>query len=317
MATRSSNISVLPTTDITAFISSFLAPSQDCLGENAREWAVRVVPHFSAENLIQGLLSLIPIVGVIYGRQFLIQAVLCEKLSKDTLRDLYILQRDAVFGEHPFVTLEFLARLVTSGGQVIFSREEILLLEEERHTGKNDITMRYIPCITDLSYLLCDEVNRKVLKTATLRRWGQNLRAEDMNMSAIIDVELVRRKESKMSKQDIGCRLALAAETDPTGNAVRAYLGLLLSRARRKSSVREEILRVLREMLSPAERRGKIDFTAAQGIFQFYISNPLIPDEDRAWLTSEVTRNCQEFAQHYLSFAGQAKERDPFRIKRK
>jgi hypothetical protein len=168
----------------------------------------------------------------------------------------------------------------------------------------------------DLSYFLFDEERRRTVSTEVLMRWGDNLQGRDMNMLAVIDVELIKRKVRRLSQGDIGHRLKVAAKQDPKGNAVRVYLELLLSRSARKGSVRSEIVSVLLEMLSPAERTGKIDFTAASEVFKFYVNNPLIPLEDREWVIREITQYCNAFASHYLRFVEEGVNENPFRTRR-
>jgi hypothetical protein len=258
-------------------------------------------------------LSLVSLVGVRYVRELLAQAILMKKIGRCDLEQLYLSQRDEVFAELPLVTLEFLASINSDGVQ-IFTLEDLHQLEAKRH-GDVD-TMRHVPYERDLSYFLFDEERRRTVSTEVLMRWGDNLQGRDMNMLAVIDVELIKRKVRRLSQGDIGHRLKVAAKQDPKGNAVRVYLELLFSRSARKGSVRSEVVSVLLEMLSPAERTGKIDFTAASEVFKFYVNNPLIPLEDREWVIREITQYCNAFASHYLRFVEEGVNENPFRTRR-
>ena len=298
---------------IADFGSSWFAPSQDSLGENAQEWAVRVLPYFPEQNLTGTLLTLVPLIGVRYGRVFLLRAAFCERISKADLESLYVAQLDEVFDGVPLVSLEFLANVLDKHNKPLFSFEEIISTELVRH-GSTRESVRDIPCLSDLAFALFDKERLHRVPTKTLQRWNEAIHVQDMDMHAVMDTELVRRKELRMTQAEVGHRLFLAAGQNPTGNATKAYLRLLLKRSRRKGSVREAILKVLINLLCPALVRGRVDFTTASGIFEFYVNNPLIPEEDRAWMVSEVKRNCTEFANHYLRFVDHARANDPFKL---
>lgn len=301
--------------NVTEFRTSWFAPSQNPLGENAQEWAARVLPHFPEQNLIGALLTLIPLIGIRYGRVFLLKAAFSERISKADLESLYVAQLDEVFGGQQLVTLEFLASVLNSNRSPLFSFEEIISIEEARHSSTQE-SMRYMPCLSDVSFILFERERLHKVPTKTLQRWSEATHVQNMDMHAVIDTELVRRKELKMSQAEVGHRLFLATRENPTGNATKVYLTLLLKRSKRKGSVREEILKVLIDLLCPALVSGRVDFTTARSIFGFYVNNPLIPEEDRDWLISEVRRNCVEFANHYLRFVDHARASDPFKLTR-
>ncbi len=297
----------------TSFVATVFAPSQDALGENAKEWAKRVLPRVLPGAVVETALSLVSFVGVRYAREFLLRGVLLKKLGRDDLERLYLAQRDEVFAELPLITLEFLST-IRIDEERLFTEENLLLLEAKRHNHID--TMRYIPNERDLSYFLYEEERRRAVSSETLARWGNNLPWRDMDMLAVIDVELVRRKVRRLSQSEIGHRLKVAVKQSPKGNAAKVYLELLLSKAARKGSVRSEIVSALLEMLSPAERTGKIDFTTAQEIFKFYVNNPMIPQEDKQWVISEIAQHCEAFAGHYLRFVEESIKDNPFRTRR-
>lgn len=314
---HSSDALVLFTT-LANFRTSVIAPdNEDPLGENPREWAMRVLPYFPHENLSESILSLVAVIGSRYVRELLFCAACTERLKKEDFKLLYCTQFDAVFEEGPIVTLVFLLELEDSKKQKLFSFEDVLLVEEARHsiTGAIVDTMQYVPHVSDLSYFLFDEEHLAKISTPTLKRWEDNLPfVMDMDMPAVIDAELLLRKEIKLSQGHIGRALELAAKHNPTGNATKTYLKLLFIRSPKKGSVRIHIVDVLTEMLSPTGRVGKVDFETAKSILQFYINNPLIPKEDREWVIAEMKKHCAFFAKQYLQFVDDAKEKDPFKL---
>lgn len=226
--------------------------------------------------------------------------------DKKYLSELYVHQPSDIF------TLELMHSLRDKEGQQTFSLENLFALEQARYLGE-----ARAPLFSDSAWLLRSDITLSVIPAATLLRWSEQV--EDVDDAMLAQAEIQRRI---LIKQDVEVlkgkvtldllvdRLNLAIKNNPTGNATKYYLKLILSRSARKNSLRVVIKETIESMLYNSRIGAGGGYAVAKSVASFYLTNQLIPMEDREWLAQELNKVCASLVRMYGNFVADASKND-------
>lgn len=278
-----------------------------------RSWMVAVVSAFSItkRNIVTRLLLLQSLMT--YKVWLYLVKLLTEEgvLDKKNLLKLYQLQIPEVRVQQPIISLKLLAGFVYKKHR-LFSDDEIVALAVEASAITD----------TDIDFILSSPVLAAKIPLQVLLKWRSEecyeSRASIRSRSLLIQhVFSLNRKLVSIEILENGLREAAASA--PRSGAVQIYFTMLYSfegtRSRKgRDKARETFVTVIDRMICPTTMRATVAFFEGQNLLGWYLTNPMISQEDRDWVEAEIAPHVKTYGRMYTSFIEDAKKGSPFSI---
>jgi hypothetical protein len=270
-------------------------------------WPRMMIAHWGGNRA--SLMANLPFVAVNLEKGkflFLLEEAVKQKiLHKGDIIKFYGLQSKGTRSARPYFHLAD-AKQLKRRGQPLFSTDELVAIAH----SVQSISQR------DVEMFLSDKACHDLLSTELVSMWSQDYAITPLVRAQILEI-MYRRSPKTLDQETLESVLRAAVELAPQSGAVQITMKVMYDVERTRKNAkrdrsREAFADSIVKMITPLTRRQSMGFHEAQKLLGWYLTNPLIQQEDRDWVETEVKFHIDAVARLYQNFIKHAKSSSAF-----